>query len=133
MHLHDIRPKWWLLYLTFPLLIGLFVADAQLTISTLGHQAVQIGSVLLVYGLIHWWLKVNRSAVSRMDMNEQGRSFKVLRIPPVELPESVYERRSILQLSDSEIHGLLSDGMDMSYLDAESFSMDQLQDLNKKE
>jgi hypothetical protein len=127
------HPKWWLLYLTFPLLIGLFVLDARLKISSRGHQAVQVGIILFVYGLIHLWLKANRSALSRLDQNEHGRSFRVIRIPPTELPESVHERRSILQLSDSEIHGLLSNGMDMSYLDAESFSMAEPQELNKKE
>ena len=58
-------PKWWQLYLTFPLLIALFVMDHRLKISTPGHQAVQIGIVLLVYGLIHLWLKANRSAFSK--------------------------------------------------------------------
>ena len=120
------RPRWWQLYLTFPLLIGLFVMDARLRISSRGHQAVQIGIILLIYGLIHVWLKANRSALSRMDQNAYGRSFRVIQIPPAELSESAHQKRSILQLSDSEIHGLLSDSMDMSYADAESFSMDEI-------
>lgn len=119
------RPRWWQLYLTFPLLIGLFVADARLRISSRGHQTVQIGIILLIYGLIHVWLKANRSALSRMDQNAYGRSFRVIQVPPAELSESAHQKRSILQLSDSEIHGLLSDSMDMSYVDAESFSMDE--------
>jgi hypothetical protein len=122
----NLRPKWWQLYLTFPLLVGLFVVDARLRISSRGHQAVQIGIVLLVYGLMHWWLKENHSALSRMDQNAHARSFRVIQIPPAELSESAHEKRSILQFSDSEIHGLLSDSMDMSYLDAESFSMDEI-------
>ena len=125
MYSRDVRPKWWLLYLTFPVLVGLFVVDARLRISSRGHQAVQIGIVLLVYGLINWWLKENRSALSRMDQKEHSTSFRVIRIPPAELFDSAREKRSILQLPDSEIQGLLADGMDMSYLDAESFSMDE--------
>ena len=120
------RPRWWQLYLTFPLLIGLFVMDARLRISNRGHQAVQIGIILMIYGLIHVWLKANRSALSRMDQSAYGRSFRVIQIPPAELSESAHQKRSILQLSDSEIHGLLSEGMDMSYADAESFSMDEI-------
>ena len=34
-----------------------------------GHQAVQIGIILLVYGLIHLWLKANAAALSNMDQS----------------------------------------------------------------
>lgn len=120
------HPKWWQLYLTFPLLIALFVMDSRFKISTRGHQAVQIVIILFVYGLIHFWLKANRSALSRMDQEQYSSpTFRVVRIPPAELSESHGGRRSILQLSDSEIKGLLSDTMDMSYIDAESFSTDE--------
>jgi len=117
-----ISPKWWQLYLTFPLLLALFVMDSRLKISVRGHQAVQLGTILLVYGLIHWWLKANRSALSHMQMEQLNRPFRVIEIPPAESPELGIERRSILELSDSEIRGLLSDGMEMSYIDSELFS-----------
>jgi hypothetical protein len=117
-----ISPKWWQLYLTFPFLIALFVMDSRLGISIRGHQAVQIGTILLVYGSIHWWLKANRSALLHMEMKQSNRPFRVIEIPPVESPELGYGKRSVLQLSDSEIRGLLSDGMEMSYIDSELFS-----------
>lgn len=120
------HPKWWQLYLTFPLLIALFVMDSRFKISTRGHQAVQIVIILFVYGLIHFWLKANRSALSQMDQEQYGsQTFRVIRIPPAELPESHNGKRSILQLSDSEIRSLLSDTMDTSYIDAESVSTDE--------
>ncbi len=53
------RPKWWQLYLTFPLLIALFAVDSRLKISMRGHQAVQIVIVLLIYRLVHLWLRAN--------------------------------------------------------------------------
>jgi hypothetical protein len=117
-----ISPKWWQLYLTFPLLLALFVMDSRLKISVRGHQAVQLGTILLVYGLIHWWMKANRSAFLQMERKQSARLFRVIEIPPAESPELGIERRSILQLSDSEIRGLLSDGMEMSYIDSELFS-----------
>ncbi len=120
------NPRWWQLYLTFPLLIALFAVDGRLKISTGGHQAVQITIVLLVYGFIHGWLNANRSALSRMDQQQYNRTFMTIRIPPAQLPDSGTARRSILQLSDSEIPGLLGDTMDMSYIDAESSSIDEL-------
>ena len=121
------NPKWWQLYLTFPLLIALFIMENRLKISTRGHQAVQIVIILFVYALIHFWLRANRSALLRLDQEQYGSpTFRVIRIPPAELPESHSGRRSILQLSDSEIQGLLSDTMDISYIDAESVSTDEL-------
>ncbi len=100
------NPKWWQIYLTFPLLIALFVLDHQLKISTRGHQAVQIGGVLVVYGLIHLWLKANARALSGMDQR---------------------------QLPDSEIKGILSDTFDMNIIDATLLPIDDVsQEINKE-
>jgi hypothetical protein len=68
-------PKWWELYLTFPLLIVLFMLDAHLKISTRGHQVVQIGIILLVYGLIYIWVNANASALLKMDRSEHRARF----------------------------------------------------------
>jgi len=91
-----------------------------------GHQAVQLGIVLLVYGLIHLWLRANRSALMREDQTQMAKTYRVIEIPPVGSPELEGERRSILQIPNSEIHGLLSDGMEMSYTDPELFSYQEL-------
>ena len=120
------HPKWWQLYLTFPLLITMFVLDSRLKISTRGHQAVQIGAVLLIYGLIHLWLKANRSALSGEVREGPVKIYRVIEIPPAGSPELEGEKKSILQLSDSEIHGLLDDGMEMSYTDPELFSYKEI-------
>jgi hypothetical protein len=119
------HPKWWQLYLTFPLLIALFLLDSRLRLSTHGHQAVQVGIVLLVYGLIHLWLKANRSALNE----PQGQPitiYRVIEIPPAGSPEWGEAKESIVQLSDSEIHGLLGDNMEMSSTEAELFSYQEL-------
>ncbi len=119
------RPKWWQVYLTFPLLAGLFAVDSRLKISTRAHQAVQIEIILLVYGLIHVWLKANTGALSRMDREQSYRRIRVVRVPLSQLPESSNENSLRLQLQGSESKGLLSDTFEMDTIDAVSFPVDE--------
>ena len=128
------RPKWWQLYLTFPLLIALFAADNRFKLSVRGHQAVQIGIVLIVYGLIHLWQKANATALSEMDRRQYRGTVTVIRIPPYPLPDTNNDRRPMLQLPDSEIKGTLSDTFEMDYIDAEFISpIDKVPQGSKKE
>ncbi len=53
------RPKWWLLFLLLPVLVGLFVIDTKAPISDAGHRVLEVGIVLLVFGLIELWLRAN--------------------------------------------------------------------------
>jgi hypothetical protein len=118
------RPKWWQLYLTFPLLIILFVADSRLKISSRGHQAVQIAIVLLVFGLIHLWIRANSSALSRMDQEEYSGRITVIRIPSYQGTELDLENHAKLEPRASEIKGVLSDTFEMEYIDARSIPLD---------
>jgi hypothetical protein len=115
----NIGPRWWQLYLTFPLLLILFVMDGRLKISPRGHQAVQIGIVLLIFGLIHLWIKANASALSRMDQRDYQGAVRVIRIPLPLDSELDNQPGSILQLPDFEIKGLLSNTADMNFSDVE--------------
>jgi hypothetical protein len=125
-------PRWWQLYLTFPLLIALFVMDHRLKISTPGHEAVQIGIILLVYGGIHFWLKANARALSGMDQRQVQRSIRVLQIPPYPLPAG-QDKRTLFQLPDSEIKGVLGDTFEMDIIDAELLPIDDVrEELNKE-
>ena len=63
MYTNMARPKWWQLYLTFLLLIVLLILDIRFKLSLHEHQAVQIGIILTVYGLIRLWL--NASPINR--------------------------------------------------------------------
>ena len=121
------RPKWWQLYLTFPLQVALFVVDSRLKVSTRAHQAVQIGIVLIVFGLIHLWLKANAKALSAMDRAQFGRKVTVIRIQPHPLSamDNEYKKRPMFQLSDSEVKGTLSETFEMDYIDAESFKAEE--------
>ena len=127
------RPKWWQVYLTLPLLVALFAVDSRLKISTRGHQAVQIGIILLVYGLVHLWLKSNAKALSNMDRIQDHRTFTVIQIPPYQLDDSNKDKRPIIQLPDSEIKGMLSDTFEMDTIDAEFLPIDEVsQELDKE-
>ena len=127
----NLRPKWWQLYLTFPLLIVLFVAEHRLKISSRGHQAVQIAIVLLIFGLIHLWMKANASALSRMDQEQYYGRVTVVRIPPDQLSDLAIAERSTL--GPLEIKGVLSDTFEMDYIDAESLPVDEVSEVLKKD
>lgn len=133
MSSQDARPKWWQVYLTFPLLIGLFMLDFRLKLSERGHQAVQIGILLFVYGLVHLWLKANSAALSKMDGRQSRGTVRVIQIPLHPLPEMDRDKRPMFQLPNSEVKGVLSDTFDMDYIDAESFPVDEVPQELKKE
>jgi hypothetical protein len=134
MSASNLRPKWWQLYLTFPLLIVLFAAENRLKISSRGHQAVQIVIVLLIFGLIHLWIKANSSALSRMDQEQYSGRVTVIRIPPDQLSDLKIEERSMFATPASEIKGVLSDPFEMDYIDAEFFKREEYdgRDVNVK-
>jgi len=125
MNTNYARPKWWQVYLTFPLLIVLFMLDHRLTLSASGHQAVQIGILLLVYGLVHLWLNANSAALSKMDQKQYHGTVTVIRIPPFQLSDADKEKSPIFRLPASEIKGMLSNTFEMDYIDAESFPVDE--------
>src|SRR5215468_1132976 len=121
----ELRPKWWQLYLTFPLLLALFAVDNRLKISTRGHQIVQVGIIVIVFGLIHQWLKANSTALSNMDRSQFSGKVTVIEIPPYPSSEAGNERRGIFHLPDSEIKGVLDNTFEMDYIDAESFIVEE--------
>ncbi len=127
------RPKWWQVYLTFPLLIALFMLDMRLNLSERGHQAVQIGIILLIFGLVRLWLKANARALSGMDQRQFHGTVIVTRIPLHQLPDAKNDRRPMFQLPDSEIRGTLSDTFEMDIIDAEFIPMDETAENFKKE
>src|SRR5574341_498409 len=108
MSSRDDRPKWWQVYLTLPLLIVLFVLDSQLKISTRGHAIVQSGILLLVYGLVHLWLKANARALSKMDQELIEGKITVIQIPQDHLDNEQKDKHPRFQFPHSEIKGVLS-------------------------
>jgi hypothetical protein len=135
MRAQDHYVKWWQLYLAFPLLIGLFMLDSRLKISVHWHQAVQIGIVLFVYGLIQLWLNANAKKLRAMDQSRYGDWVTVIKIQPHELTDAeAHDRRGQLRrLPDPEPKGMLGDTFEMDYIDAESFPIDEIAEGSKKE
>jgi len=129
----NLRPKWWQLYLTFPLLIALFMLDHRLILSAKGHQAFQIGIILLVYGLIHLWLKANARALSKMDQSQFHEIVTLMRVPRHQLPDTGSDKRPMFQLPNSEIKGILDDTFEMDYIDAEFIPREETVENSKKE
>ena len=128
------RPRWWQVYLTFPLLVVLFMLDNRLKLSSRGHQMVQIGIILLVYGLIHLWLKANATALSGMDQRQAHGRITVIQVPMYELPDdTVVDGRPIFEIPASGIKDVLSDTFEMDYIDAEVFPIDEVSQGLKKE
>jgi hypothetical protein len=72
--------------------------------------------------LIHLWLRANRSALSQGDRRQPITIYKVIEIPPPDSLEMGNGSKSILQIPESEIHGLLGDGMDFSITDTDFVS-----------
>ena len=126
MSTNNAHPKWWQVYLTVPLIIALFLLDSRLNFSERGHLVMQIGILLLTYGLIHLWLKANSTALSEMDQRQFHSTFTVIRIPPYQISDANNSKRPIFQLPASEIKGILSDTFEMDYIDAKFIPMDEI-------
>lgn len=122
------KPKWWQVYLTLPLLVLLFFAENRLRLSVRGHQVVQIAIILLIYGLIHLWLKANGAALSNTDQEYSFKKFRVYQIHPEQLRESDGEKDSTIR-----IYGVLGSTFEMDYVDAECSEVEEAPQELKKE
>ena len=71
------RPKWWLLYLLLPVLVGLLAIESKASISDAGHRVVEVGIVVLIFGLIELWLRVNNANIRAEQWRAtQGREYR---------------------------------------------------------
>ena len=66
------RPKWSLLYLSNVLVLGLFWLEAKASLSETGHKLVEVGLVIILYGLMMVWIKANEVSL----INEDRESCK---------------------------------------------------------
>ncbi len=108
----SVQPKWWQLYLTFPLMVVLFAIEGRLKLSTYARQIAQLGIILLVFGLVHLWLKANEAAMRQMDHVQRG---YFITYTSAALPEN----KSTARFGDPAIKGVLSDTFEMDVIDAE--------------
>ena len=65
------RPKWRLLDLIIVLAVGLLALDARAHLSQIGHEAAEVGIVLVIFGLIGLWLWTNADAISSQPWDDR--------------------------------------------------------------
>jgi hypothetical protein len=58
-----LKPNWWLLYLTVPLMIGLLILEGRLSSPPLVHQIMELGIVVVSFGLMAVWVQANAGAL----------------------------------------------------------------------
>lgn len=127
----NIYPKWWQLYLTLPLLVALFLLEHRLKLSERGHQAVQIGILLAVFGLVHLWLSANSRSLSAAERRQYYGSVVVTRIPPRQMTEAA--QRPMLQLPEAELKGPLGNTFEMDFIDADFTPVEETTQDSKKD
>ncbi len=59
------KRKWWLLFAIFPLSVGLLWLDGRLTLQPQGHQLLEMGIVLISFGLMALWVRANQAEIAR--------------------------------------------------------------------
>ncbi len=67
MNTKQARPKWWQLYLAFPVFAGFALLDARSPLSMGGHEALQAAALLIAVGWTHRWVRLNASALRAVD------------------------------------------------------------------
>ena len=108
------NPKWWQVYLSLPLLVGLFWLEMQIPLTDAENVIAQLGIVFLTCGLVELWLRANRSALMDLDEDEGQWGVRLYEIPPMTLrasddPEPGPRERPILHIPASGVKGVLSD------------------------
>ncbi len=56
------KVKWWLLYAIIPLSLGLLWLDSQFRLQPLAHRWLEVGIVLVSFGLMALWVRANQGA-----------------------------------------------------------------------
>lgn len=62
------RPKWLALFALLPLMIGFLVVDDEMPIFPEERRFLEIGILLLVFGLMFLWMHSNRGAMIADDL-----------------------------------------------------------------
>lgn len=65
------KPTWWVCYLIHSVLIGLMLLNYATPMPDTWHQVFACATVCGCYGLVAWWLHVNRGALAREDWEKQ--------------------------------------------------------------
>lgn len=64
------KANWWLLFALLPFMLLLLVGDALLPETLVGHGVVEIGIVLVTFGLMALWVHANADAIQQEEYEE---------------------------------------------------------------
>ena len=64
---NNIRPRWWMLYLILFSGSSLLFVGSRLVVTANLHRFIEIGIVLLTYGLVFVWLSANEQGMINED------------------------------------------------------------------
>lgn len=108
------QPKWWQVYLSLPVLMGLFWLELQIPLTYTENVIAQLGILFLIFGFIQLWMRANRSALMNLDEDEGQWQVKVYEFPPLSQGtfgdvEDRPAHRPILQIPAAGVKGVLSD------------------------
>ncbi|CAG0945448.1 hypothetical protein ANRL1_02354 [Anaerolineae bacterium] len=65
------KPTWWLVFALTPLMIVLLVIESQTPGSIIEHRILEIGIVLLTFGLMGLWVHANQAALINEDLEKE--------------------------------------------------------------
>ena len=107
------KPQWWQLYLTLPLLAGLFLLEMRLPFTSTEHIIAQLGILWLIYASVQVWIKANRRALMGLDEEPDERQgewrIRVLEFPADGLAREASARATpLLHLPEAGLKGVLS-------------------------
>jgi hypothetical protein len=70
MHIKKHHPSWWQLYLSLPLMIGIFLIETRQPLTAAGHKMIELFILLIFFGYISLWLKANTGAMIQEDLDK---------------------------------------------------------------
>ena len=75
-HRQKQRLSWWLLYISLPVMIGLFLIEMNLSLSSTGHRLAELIIFLIVCCSFSVWVKANTGALIQDDL-ERWRAARI--------------------------------------------------------
>jgi len=104
MHSKNHRPSWWLLYLTLPMMIGLFLLEMRSSLSETGHRFSELIIILIVFGSMSLWLEANKGALIQEDLERRDAALEADSSPisPPSANNPPYEREHEPQVAASK-------------------------------
>jgi hypothetical protein len=100
-----IRPRWWTLYLTFLSGLSLLFVESQIMVSANLHRFIEIGIVLLMFGLVFVWLSANQQGLMQEDRERYRQAMRDAAISQLFQPGQPDSAEPILHTQyDSQAH-----------------------------